>query len=121
MALACWTYGASFAFFGAERTRQVMRGLEDAVRNLLPLAVAAAAIAVAYWLLSLLAGLQLPSGISPCFVSDTEATQAGDARIGLARFQCGAVAGALGGAAGAAAADDLRDFVARLARVSEIV
>jgi hypothetical protein len=52
IALACSTYGATFAFF-AER-RQVRLAWKIAIRNLLPLSAAAAAIAVAYWLLALL-------------------------------------------------------------------
>jgi hypothetical protein len=51
--LACWTYGASFAFFDGEQNRRVSAAWKSALRNLLPLAVAAAVIAVIYYLLSI--------------------------------------------------------------------
>ncbi len=50
--LGCWTYGASFAFFGAQDNR-VSAAWKAALRNLLPLAAAAVGIAFIYYLLSL--------------------------------------------------------------------
>ncbi len=50
--LGCWTYGASFAFFQPDN-RRVSAAWRSALRNLLPLAAAAAGIAVIYCLLSL--------------------------------------------------------------------
>ncbi len=54
LGLACSTYGATFAFFSAAERQQIFPAWKTAARNLLPLAAAAAAIAVAYWLLALL-------------------------------------------------------------------
>jgi hypothetical protein len=54
IALACSTYGATFAFFSADERKQVLPAWKTAARNLFPLAAAAAAIAIAYWLLALL-------------------------------------------------------------------
>lgn len=51
--LACSTYGASFVFFG-DMEGKVLPAWKTAVRNLLPLAVATAAIALLYWLLAML-------------------------------------------------------------------
>jgi hypothetical protein len=53
LTLACSTYGATFAFFGAVE-RKVLPAWKTAARNLLPLAVAAVAIALLYWLLALI-------------------------------------------------------------------
>ena len=63
MALACSTYGATFAFFSADERKQVMPAWKTAARNLLPLASAVAAAAVAYWLLALVED----SGSDPAF------------------------------------------------------
>ena len=52
-ALACWTYGASLAFFDAGQNRRVSAAWKAALRNLFPLAVAAAAAAFIYYLLSI--------------------------------------------------------------------
>jgi hypothetical protein len=52
-ALACWTYGASLAFFDAGQNGRVSAAWKAALRNLLPLAVAAAAVAFIYYLLSI--------------------------------------------------------------------
>ena len=54
LGLACSTYGATFAFFSAAEGKQAFPAWKTAARNLLPLAAAAAAIAVAYGLLALL-------------------------------------------------------------------
>jgi hypothetical protein len=51
--LACWTYGASFAFFQADQPGRVSSAWKAALRNLLPLAAAALGITVIYYLLSL--------------------------------------------------------------------
>lgn len=51
--LACWTYGASLAFFDTEQNRRLSAAWKAALRNLLPLAFAAAMIAGIYYLLSL--------------------------------------------------------------------
>jgi hypothetical protein len=52
MVIACSTYGATFAFFGATERRLVFPAWKTAIRNLLPLAAGAAGVAVAYWLLA---------------------------------------------------------------------
>ncbi len=51
--LGCWTYGASFAFFGVQDNQRVSAAWKAALRNLLPLAAAGAGIIVIYYLLSL--------------------------------------------------------------------
>lgn len=51
--LGCWTYGASFAFFDVQQNRRVSAAWKSALRNLLPLAVAAAAVGVIYYVLSM--------------------------------------------------------------------
>jgi hypothetical protein len=51
--LGCWTYGASLAFFDGEANRRVSAAWKSALRNLLPLAVAAAIVCAIYYLLSI--------------------------------------------------------------------
>src|SRR5580658_9396474 len=53
VALACSAYGATFAFFGAAERKLVSTAWKTAFRNLLPMAAAALAIAVLYWLLAM--------------------------------------------------------------------
>lgn len=52
IALACSTYGATFAFFGAAERKRVFPAWKTAARNLLPIAAAVVAIAIGYWLLA---------------------------------------------------------------------
>jgi hypothetical protein len=53
IALACSTYGATFAFFSPGEGREVVQAWKTAARNLLPMAAAAVAIAGVYWLLAM--------------------------------------------------------------------
>ncbi|HEY1759581.1 MAG TPA: hypothetical protein VGG72_29680 [Bryobacteraceae bacterium] len=53
VALACSTYGATFAFFSAAERKQVSTAWKIAARNVLPMATAAFGIAVLYWLLAM--------------------------------------------------------------------
>jgi hypothetical protein len=53
LAMACSTYGATFAFFGGPKRERVFPAWKTAARNLLPLGAAVVAIAAAYWLLGM--------------------------------------------------------------------
>jgi hypothetical protein len=53
VALGCWTYGASFAFFEKTGNRRVIAAWKAALWNLLPLAAAGLGIAIVYYLLSM--------------------------------------------------------------------
>lgn len=50
--LGCWGYGAAFAYFRAEDHRRLSFAFGSALRNLLPIAVAAVVIALIYVLLT---------------------------------------------------------------------
>jgi len=54
-AAACWMHGAAFAYFGPAK-RRVRPALASALRNILPLLLAAAALVGVYFLLSQCAG-----------------------------------------------------------------
>ncbi len=49
--LGCWGYGTAFAYFQAENDRRLLFAWKSALRTLLPIAVAAVAVAVVYVLL----------------------------------------------------------------------
>ena len=49
--LACWTYGASFAYFQAAERREAIAAWRATVGRLVPLAAAACVLAVIYWLI----------------------------------------------------------------------
>jgi len=49
--LACWTYGAPFAYFQTEQQREATTAWRATLARLIPLAVAACAIAAIYWLI----------------------------------------------------------------------
>jgi hypothetical protein len=49
--LTCWTYGAPFAYFQTEPQREAISAWRATLGRLVPLAVAACAIAVIYWLI----------------------------------------------------------------------
>ena len=53
LAAACWTYGATFAFFGSAERGKVSAAWRTAARNVPALGAAAVGIAIVYWLLSL--------------------------------------------------------------------
>jgi hypothetical protein len=52
IASACWCYGTTFAYFQAEDQRRLLFAWKSALRNLLPIAVAAVVVVVIYVLLA---------------------------------------------------------------------
>ena len=109
--LACWLYGAGFAFFAE---RRVWAAFRAALRNLAPLVVAAIAVVVVYALAGARPRCHGQPGFPPGFVADAASAQAGEARHGAGRFPRGVLGAALGGRAGADSAHRAGHRVARL-------